>query len=352
MKLIRILLFILLNPLFLSKALAQCYVDVSEYNRWLCNNVRGAERACYDSPRKGNFATYEQCESTRKNALPYDFRWQRMTRCVCEGDSERTSKPKAPSYQQPTEDDINNPEIQKILNEKIIETQKKAEEERKIYEKQLQEEKIKEDLRFREEIKKIAKNIKTSPPPMTQAQKEQYRKALEQAYCVAYNSVKAAKLALEGKFEISKNLQTDIENLRTTAGYGFDTQVPSCPKDLKFNIPEVRASIEKDPQYLLLTQITSKMQVLIPHIEETYKNIQALQEKKKEIDKKITEIKEEIKKTKSPKIKKELKKEEDDLTKEAKELLSQIQERSNKVENLEEEVKKAKMELEKYKVGG
>lgn len=324
-----------------SQASAQCYIDASEYLNWLCNNVRGAEQACYDSPRKGNFADKQQCEDARTNALPYDSRWQRMTRCVCEGNSRGSYlSPTSPLQQQ--EEKL----IDEVRKEAI-----KEEKERKLYLNKLMTEKQQEE-KFKNDIKQLSQNMRISSPPMTQAQKEQYRKALEQAYCVAYNSVKAAKLALEGKFEISKNLQTDIENLRDTAGTRFGTQASSCPKDLKFNIPEARASIEKDPQYVLLTQIANKMQTIIPQIEETFKNIQALQEKKKEVDKKIIEIKEKIKKTKSPKLKKELKEEEDDLTKEAEQLLSQSQEQLTKAEELRKEVNKAETELGNFKTGG
>ena len=271
-----------------------------DFNQWLCNNVRGAQQACYAPDYVGNFPDYNSCENARKSALPYDVRWQRMSRCVPCGSS------REPSSQQP-QPEPRNSEQEKLVEEVRREAQKQQDA-REQYVKSLLQEKEQKNREFKEEVFKLSSQMKTSPPPMNSFQKEQYKKALEQAYCAAYTSIKAAEIALQGKFEISKNLITDLENIKATAGAGFDTEysgklLSSCPKDINFKIPDVRMSIEKDPQYVKYIEIAKNVQALIPKIEANFNELQTIQEKKEQAKKKIKEVEAKIEKVKKDKDK-------------------------------------------------
>ncbi|PMP84298.1 MAG: hypothetical protein C0175_00275 [Caldisericum exile] len=253
-----------------------------DFNQWLCNNVRGAQQACYAPDYVGKFSDYNSCENTRRSAVSYDVRWQRMTRCVPCGPS------REPSYQQPLPEPINS-EQEKLVEEVRREAQKE-DDARKQYVKSLQQEKEQKNMEFKRMVPELISQMKTSPPPMNSIQKEQYKKALEQAYCAAYTSIKAAEMALQGKFEISKNLITDLENIRATAGAGFDTEygrklLSSCSGSINFKIPDVQMSIENDPQYVKYIEITKNVQALIPKIEANFNELQTIQEKKEQAKK-------------------------------------------------------------------
>lgn len=90
--------------LFNSQGFAQQYcIDAGAFNDWLCRNVRGAQAACYAQRLLGPFYDYNSCEMQRRSTLPYDARWQRMTRCVpCGPSSSGPSRPK-PQQESPQE---------------------------------------------------------------------------------------------------------------------------------------------------------------------------------------------------------------------------------------------------------
>ncbi len=262
-------------------AFAQQYcIYQRDYNQWLCNNVRGAQQACYAPDYAGKFSDFNSCENTRRSALPYDFRWQSYTRCVPCGASE--SLPQRPQYQQP---DLEEDKWQKF-REELEEAAKVA----KQYAQSLQQKKEQE---FKSMVSELRSQMKIS-----------YKKALEQAYCVAYTSLQAAAMAIQGEFEISKNLLTNIENMRASAGQLFDGNniLTSCPKP-DFHIPDVKMFVEKDPRYVQYNKITETVRALIPKIEANFKELQKVQEKIKEAEEKKKEAETKIKEINEGRVK-------------------------------------------------
>lgn len=112
------LLFVLCFFPYLKVWAQQYCIDASEFNNWLCLNVKGAQSFCYANRFHGPFPDYNTCEWKRVSALPYDAHWQRMTKCVpCGAPS---TKPQGPSTPSPSTRDHLSIEEQKI-NKKIEE---------------------------------------------------------------------------------------------------------------------------------------------------------------------------------------------------------------------------------------
>ena len=353
-----------------------------DYNQWLCNNIRGAERACYAPDYNGNFPDFSSCESARKNALPYDTYWQSMTKCVPCGTPSHRSSPE-PSYR--TSPRASSYRKLKAMAEsyRMELLQKFGEEaakefnycispfcsadplscidlcfnslydsyEKKAYLKVMEQEKIQKKSEFRKMVSELSRQLKTSPPPMNSIEKEHYKKALKQAYCIAYTSIKAAEMALKGNFEISNQLLTNIENARITAGAVFDTSgqpLSSCP-DINFEIPDVRMSIEKDPRYMRYMEITKNIQALIPKIEENSKELQMVQEKKIQAEKDIKETEAKIEELKKDKVKVKTQKEREEynaLLAKALALKEQAEKEYQDALQKEQELQKEKQEIE------
>jgi hypothetical protein len=195
-----------LGFLYFSPITSYAYweIDRSEFIRFLC---KYEPRACNAPSRWGRFATYQECENTRRNALPNDVRWQNKTRCVGYDEPSRSYTPsQQPDFQQQQEEE---------LRQQLILQQQEAQQEKERYIKEL-------ELKLAEEIKRyklLSNNMKTSSPPIPQSKKEEYRKILKQANCIAYNSIQAAELALKGNFEISKNILTNLEIIPWVRNY-------------------------------------------------------------------------------------------------------------------------------------
>jgi hypothetical protein len=337
----KISLVLLYNIFFyFSPSLSFAYwqIDQSEFISFLCNTVK-EYKACNAPSRVGRFNTYSDCENARRNALPNDWHWQRKTRCVGYDDepSSTYTPPQQPNYQEQEEEK---------MRQQIILQQQKAQQEKEKYLRELEQKRIQEIQKFRS----LSYQMKTSSPPISQSQKEEYKKALNQAYCIAYNSIKAVEMALKGNLEVSKNLLTDIENARRSAGESFDDKFSiSCPQNIAFKIPEVRMSIESDSQYINFKNVAQSAQKLIPGIETYYKDFQTIQEKKKEItDKKknleerILNLKQEIKDTKSEKKKEES----EDLLAKALALKQQAENEYQEALKDEEKLLKEKQDIE------
>ena len=370
------------------------YIDYSEYNRWLCNNVRGAEKACWDPGKGGDFPSFSACESARRNALPYDARWQRMSRCVPYGSTgEGRTQPK------PYEDSMRKEQERRLFETRMKEfeeAQRQREALRKL-----------EEERMREQIYKEKDNagaiyfaMLDERPPVYSANPERYNRALQQAYCLATQSIKAAEMALNGNFDLSKNLMTDIESARNASEKGFDSPIEKindykekikkvgvkqddlkkeeendqhmkevmkelqetvqetekqllklekekqvierkrmlagCPQEISFKIPEVKMAIEEDRRYIQFNNITETIKNLLPKIEANYLETSKLKQRKQELLEKINDYKEKIKKEEK----------DDQLIKEAMRLNQEAEKEFQEVTKREQELIKEKQDIE------
>jgi len=285
-----------LGFLYFSPITSYAYweIDKSEFNSFLC---RYEPRACNAPSRVGRYATYQECENARRSALPNDIHWQNKTRCVGY-DEPSTSSPGLTPYQ-----------VQQLeeFRQRVILQQQEAQREKERYIRELEQKRAEEIRRY----ELLSHQMKSSSPPISQSQKEDYKKILKQATCMAYNSIQAAELALKGNFEISKNILTDLEKTREKEGEGFDNKTTiSCPEKLEFNIPEPKMSIDEDPVYKNYQEIIQSVSNLILEIQANNEESKIIQDKKqrfqKEIDRLENELKDlqkKIKTTKNPKKK-------------------------------------------------
>jgi len=305
-----------LGFLYFSPITSYAYweIDQSEFNRFLC---RFEPRACNAPPRVGKFATYRECENARRSALPNDIHWQNKTRCVGYDEPSSSYTPsQQPDFQQQQEEK---------LRQQLILRQQKAQQEKERYIKELEQKRAEEIQRY----KLLSHQMKISSPPISQSQKEEYRKILKQANCIAYNSIQAAELALKGNFEISEKLLTDLEIMTDKAKAGFDDRTSiSCHENIEFNIPEPKMSIDEDPVYKSYQEITQSVSNLILEIQANNEEAKIIQDKKQELQKKMEQLKNELKNLQEKiKITKNPKKKEDYkfLEEEAKVLLQQAE---------------------------
>lgn len=231
--------------------------------------------------------------------------------------------------------------------EKIKRDFTEVEADRSRHLKVLEEEKREKDQEWKEKIEESSRKIKISSPPMTSIEKERYRKALEQAYCMAHVSIQAARETLKGNLEVSKNLILNLELVKASGGSGFDDRFGSlCPKEIHLKIPEARVSIEKDPQYKLFREVTvTVMESLIPKIEINYEKIRKMDEKKKEIEKKMLRIEEDLRKVGDESKRKQLLRDEEVLKKEMSELLEEVKEQEKHAEELRKEIESIELKL-------
>ncbi|MGC8814563.1 hypothetical protein [Dictyoglomus sp.] len=255
------------------------YIDYSEYNRWLCNNVRGAEKACWDPGKGGDFPSFSACESARRNALPYDARWQRMSRCVPYGSTgEGRTQPK------PYEDSMREEQERRKLIEELMKTEEEAQRQREALRK-LEEERMREQIyKEKDNAGAIYFAMLDERPPVYSANPERYNRALQQAYCLATQSIKAAEMALNGNFDLSKNLMTDIESARNASEKGFDSPIEKI-NDYKEKIKKE----EKDDQ--LIKEAMRLNQEAEKEFQEVTKREQELIKEKQDIENKLNGLK-------------------------------------------------------------
>jgi hypothetical protein len=313
-------------------------IDQSEFNRFLC---RYEPRACNAPSRTGRFATYQECENTRRSTLPNDVHWQNKTRCVGYDEPSRSYTPsQQPNFQQQQEEEL------RQQRERLKLEQQKAQQEKERYIKELEQKRAEEIQRY----KLLSNQMKTSSPPIQQSKKEEYRKILKQANCIAYNTIQAAELALKGNFEISEKILTDIEKITDKAKTGFDDRASiDCPGNIEFNIPEPKMSMDQDPIYNSYQEITQSVSNLILEIQANNEESKIIQDKKQRLQKEIDELKNElkdlqkkIKTTKNPE-----KKEEYELLEEEAKILLQRAERNYQIAlKNEERLSKEKLEIE------
>jgi hypothetical protein len=277
---------------------AQKYcIDRSAYLRWLCNNVRGAEQACWESPLIGNYPDYDSCERARKSTLPNDYRWQSMTKCVsCGTDNSGAESRQKPSREEEKESEANRMIIAEVKQkmEEMVERKKEREEiERKLRADYIKNEIEKEREQAAIMGNQILKDIKISSPPVSSLQKSAYKRSLEHAACVAYTSIVAAELAMQGSFELSNNLVTELEKTRDLSSAGFDdNRKLLCPEEMSLEVPQVYSVVEADPQYIRFNEITKSVQVLMPRIESNYKRLLEVKKIKDDNEKKLKELNE------------------------------------------------------------
>jgi hypothetical protein len=307
-----------LGFLYFSPITSYAYweIDQSEFNRFLC---RFEPRACNARPRVGRFATYQECENARRSALPNDIHWQNKTRCVGYDEPSRSYTPsQQPDFQQQQEE-------LRQQRERLKLEQQKAQQEKERFIKELKHKQAEEILKY----KLLSNYMKISSPPIPKSQREEYRKILKQANCIAYNSIQAAELALKGNFEISKNILTNLEIMTDKAKTGFDDKTSiDCPGNIEFNIPEPKISIDQDPIYKSYQAITQSVSNLILEIQANNEEAKIIQDKKQELQKKMEQLKNELKNLQEKiKITKNPKKKEDYkfLEEEAKVLLQQAE---------------------------
>jgi len=310
-------------------------IDQSEFNSFLC---RYEPRACNAPSRVGRFATFQECENTRRSTLPNDVHWQNKTRCVGYDEQSSSYTPsQQPNFQQQQEEE---------LRQQLILQQQKAQQEKERYIKELEQKRAEEVQRY----KLLSNNMKISSPPIPQSKKEEYRKILKQANCIAYNSIQAAELALKGNFEISKNILTNLEIMTDKAKAGFDDKTSiDCPGNIEFNIPEPKMSIDQDSVYKSYQEITQSVSNLILEIQANNEESKIIQDKKQRFQKEMDRLKNElkdlqkkIKTTKNP----EKKGDYELLEAEAKTLLQQAERNYQIALKNEERLSKEKLEIE------
>jgi hypothetical protein len=281
-KLFLFLIFLGFFYLLSIPSYAYWQIDQSEFNSFLC---RYEPRACSAPSRIGKFATYQECENARRKALPSDAHWQRKTRCVGYDDepSSTYTPPQQLNYQEQEE---------KKMRQQIILQQQKAQQEKEKYLRELEQKRIQEIQKFRS----LSYQMKTSSPPISQSQKEEYKKALNQAYCIAYNSIKAVEMALKGNIGISGELLTDLEKITDKAKAGFDDKTSiDCPGNIEFNIPEPKMSIEQDSVYKSYQEITESASNLILEIQANNEESKIIQDKKQRLEKEMEQLKNKLK---------------------------------------------------------
>ncbi len=382
------IIFTLFLSVFLPNiSLAQWCVYVYDYNQWLCNNVKGAGQACYAQPCQGNFQTREACESALAQAkarVSYDTRFQRMVYCKQIGGYAPQTPPQTYTPSIPDPETRVRVEVEKAIRsiESQIGKRLTDSEKQKLWDdlgeyllrhidmnvdqitidtitngyvqgfvgrhylaNMEREEKSKMDR----EISFLRQEIKITPPPMSPSDKEKYQKVLKDAWCIAYHSIQAAKLALSGNISVSKELETDLERLRSQAGMGFD-KPSSCPPgiELQFKIPEVKMAIEKDEQYKLLTEVHSEIQKLLPEIEKNVIKKKELKAKKEKIEENLKQIENRLNQTKDQQTKSKLEKEKDDLLAQAREIYKEAEEQERKSKELEMKVKNAETKISQF----
>jgi hypothetical protein len=242
-----------------------------------------------------------------------------------------------PNFQQQQEEE---------LRQQLILQQQEAQQEKERYIKEL-------ELKRAEEIKRyklLSNNMKTSSPPIPQSQREEHRKILKQANCIAYNSIQAAELALKGNFEISKNILTDLEKITDKAKTGFDDKTSiDCSGNIEFNIPEPKMSVDYLSIYKNYQEITQSISILIPEIQANNEESKIIQDKKQRFQKEMDRLKNElkdlqkkIKTTKNP----EKKGDYELLEEEAKMLLQRAELNYQIALKNEERLSKEKLEIE------
>jgi hypothetical protein len=334
-KLFLFLIFLGFFYLLSIPSYAYWQIDQSEFNSFLC---RYEPRACNAPSRVGRFATFQECENTRRSTLPNDVHWQNKTRCVGYDEPSSSYTPsQQPNFQQQQEEE---------LRQQLILQQQKAQQEKERYIKELEQKRAEEVQRY----KLLSNNMKISSPPIPQSKKEEYRKILKQANCIAYNSIQAAELALKGNFEISKNILTNLEIMTDKAKAGFDDKTSiDCPGNIEFNIPEPKMSIDEDPVYKSYQEITQSVSNLILEIQANNEESKIIQDKKQRLQKEMDRLKNElkdlqkkIKTTKNP----EKKGDYELLEAEAKTLLQQAEINYQIALKNEERLSKEKLEIE------
>jgi len=313
-------------------------IDQSEFNRFLC---KYEPRACNAPSRIGRYATFQECEIARRSALPNDVHWQNKTRCVGYDEPSGSYTPsQQPNFQQQQEEEL------RQQRERLKLEQQKAQQEKERYIKELQLKRAEEIQRY----KLLSNNMKTSSPPIPQSQREEHRKILKQANCIAYNSIQAAELALKGNFEISKNILTNLEIMTDKAKAGFDDKTSiDCPGNIEFNIPEPKMSIDQDSVYKSYQEITQSVSNLILEIQANNEESKIIQDKKQRLQKEMEQLKNElkdlqkkIKTTKNP----EKKGDYELLEEEAKMLLQRAELNYQIALKNEERLSKEKLEIE------
>lgn len=284
-------------PSLLGTSAQKYCIDRSAYLRWLCNNVRGAEQACWESPLIGNYPDYDSCERARKSTLPNDYRWQSMTKCVsCGTDNSGAESRQKPSREEEKESEASRMKMEEV-KQKIMEMVERTKEREEI-ERKLRADYIKNEIeKEREQAaimgNQILKDIKISSPPVSSLQKSAYKRSLEHAACVAYTSIVAAELALQGSFELSNNLVTELEKTRDLSSAGFDdNRKLLCPEEMRLEVPQVYSVVEADPQYIRFNEITKSVQVLMPRMESNYKRLLEVKKIKDDNEKKLNELNE------------------------------------------------------------
>jgi chromosome segregation ATPase len=331
---------LLLGFLYFSLIPSYAYweIDRSEFIRFLC---RYEPRACNAPSRIGRYATFQECEIARRSALPNDIHWQNKTRCVGYDEPSRSYTPsQQPNFQQQQEEEL------RQQRERLKLEQQKAQQEKERYIKELEQKRAEEVQRY----KLLSNNMKISSPPIPQSQREEYRKILKQANCIAYNSIQAVELALKGKFEISKKILTDLEIMTDKAKAGFDDRTPiNCPRNIEFNIPEPKMSVDQDSVYKGYQEITQSVSNLFLEIQANNEEAKITQDKKQRLQKEMEQLKNELKdlQKKIKRTKKPEKKEDYELLEEEAKILLQRAERNYQIAlKNEERLSKEKVEIE------
>jgi len=169
------------------------------------------------------------------------------------------------------------------------------------------------------------------------AAKEKTIKAIKELNCSAYWGLNSAKAALDGKNEVTKNLDDKYTLARKYGEYSAMAKdgktVSDCP-EVKISVPDVPPPMEVNPQIQLYNYIIQQTRILVPDIIEIQQKIEDTKQRlknikkdiadkrqeTKQLDKKIITTKNEETKDRLIAEKEEINIEQDELTKQAREV--------------------------------
>ena len=293
---------------------------------------------------RGNFATKAQCQSYQ-NSRP-DFE-QKHSWCVGYDDSSNSGSTYTPSGSsqsgQTVEDQTVEQEGQGQTQEQIVKERQRAFEAEK--------EKLRTGLKGGTSTGGTGLKTGTTALPLKgsgnsqsiglktydAAAKEKTIKAIKELNCSAYWGLNSAKVALDGKNEVTNNLDDKYTLARKYGEYSAMAKdgktVSGCP-EVKISVPDVPPPMEVNPQIQLYNYIIQQTRILVPDIIEIQQKIEDTKQRlknikkdiadkrqeTKQLDKKIITTKNEEAKDRLIAEKEEIDIEQDELTKQAREV--------------------------------
>ncbi|HRH42088.1 MAG TPA: hypothetical protein PKY82_10620 [Pyrinomonadaceae bacterium] len=167
-------------------------------------------------------------------------------------------------------------------------------------------------------------------PPQTDiytALREKTAKRIKELNCSAYWGLRAARIALDAKDEITANLDSDFEQARLFGEYSEGAEqgksLAGCP-ETKISVPDIPLPLEQNPQIQLFDSMIKDVWSMLPEIISTKTRTKDVKDWRNEIEDNITRNRQEKenlnRKPDTPNNRDEKKKKDteyDDLVKEA-----------------------------------